>query len=226
MVANRSPQQSVNRVLLVEGQDDKHFVWQLCCLSNGSFCTKRSEHDFFVTLDGKVFQIKEKDNRSELIHSIRPELKESGREVVGVLVDTDADLVKCWEEVREGYSNTEITLPSSPDPAGTVIPAEGHMPKTGIWLMPDNKHSGELEDFVWEMISPDDDVLSLAHCYIDSIPPPRKFRSEKARKAILYAWLAARKEPGRMGAAVSAGDLTIKVPLCLKFIDWLAKLFG
>ena len=44
--------------------------------------------------------------------------------------------------------------------------------------------------------------------------------------AKLYAWLAARKEPGRMGAAVSAGDLVVQGSLCEDFFTWLVKLFG
>ena len=41
----------------------------------------------------------------------------------------------------------------------------------------------------------------------------------------MYAWLAAREEPRRMGAAIGTHDLDIDGPLCQRFVDWLKQLF-
>ncbi len=93
--------------------------------------------------------------------------------------------------------------------------------------MPDNKSPGELEDFALNMIPANDDVWPNSQKYIDDIPQSvRKFNPEKKRKAELYAWLATRREPARMGAAVGAGDLKTDSAVCQNFLAWIVRLFG
>ena len=58
-------------------------------------------------------------------------------------------------------------LPDQPEPSGTII--EGRL-RIGIWLMPDNRSTGELEDFVGSMIPSGDPVWPLSEAYIDGIP--------------------------------------------------------
>ena len=65
-------------------------------------------------------------------------------------------------------------------------------------MMPDNCSVGELEDFVVEMIPPDDLVWPLAQRYIEKIPNPA-FKESKVLRAQLYAWLAARKPLNNWG---------------------------
>lgn len=110
---------------------------------------------------------------------------------------------------------------------GVIIDGKGGVPAVGIWLMPDNGSTGELEDFVIKMIKESDPVWPLAQSYVDNIPDDdRKFSSAKSDKAKLYAWLATRKKPNRMGAAIGAGDLVTETQLNSLFMDWLSKLFG
>ena len=52
---------------------------------------------------------------------------------------------------------------------GSVFPGPRGM-QVGVWLMPDNRSSGELEDFVHDLIPATDPVLPRAKCYIDEIP--------------------------------------------------------
>ncbi len=93
--------------------------------------------------------------------------------------------------------------------------------------MPDNRKSGELEDFVGKLIPEEDPLWPYARQYITSIPKNyRKFKPHKALKAEVHAWLAAQKPPGRMGLAVKAGALTTDVPLAGDFAKWLRDLFG
>ena len=59
-------------------------------------------------------------------------------------------------------------------------------PRVGIWLMPDNASTGELEDFVMQLIPEDDSVWPLSKQYIGEIPQAdRKFREDKTRRAEL-----------------------------------------
>ncbi len=76
------------------------------------------------------------------------------------------------------------------------------------------------------MIPQDDPIWPRSEDYIDGIPPQyRRFKPGKALKAKLYAWLATRKNPKRIGAAIGTGDLNVDGPLAVRFADWLRQLF-
>ena len=196
------------KTLLVEGEDDEHVVERL-----------RSR---FPSIP--EFEIKSKDGLSELLKSISAELKISGQQVVGIVVDADDDFLKCWNDVAVKLKEAGFDPPDQPDPEGTVIPTT---PRIGVWIMPDNRSIGELEDFVKRMIPTDDPVWPLSTKYIENIPcKGRKFAKGKTLKAELHAWLATRRIPGRMGAAIRAGDLNVDGPNCRAFVAWLQKLFG
>lgn len=100
------------------------------------------------------------------------------------------------------------------------------MPRIGVWLMPDNRSPGELENFVAEMIPVGDPVWPLSQDYIDGIPREhRKFADGKTLRAKIHAWLAAREDPRQMGLAIRAHDLEIGGGLCTRFAAWLDGLF-
>ena len=92
--------------------------------------------------------------------------------------------------------------------------------------MPNNMSSGELEDFVAEMIPDGDSVWPRSESYIQSIPEDeRKFGEKKILRAKVHAWLAARKKPGQMGLAIRHNDLDVTGQLSTEFVDWLKELF-
>ena len=199
-----------SRVLLVEGQDDKHVVLHL---------RERRQ----LTLD---FDVVERENVGSLLRTISADINAPGRQVVGILVDANSDLAARWDAVTNRLLDESIEAPQYPDPAGTIIATDGK-PRVGIWLMPDNESSGELEDFVVRMIPGGDQVWPLSRRYIEEIPEAeRKFSEKKKLRAQLYAWLAAREDPRQMGLAIRAGDLEVNSELSQKFIAWLTKLFG
>ena len=67
----------------------------------------------------------------------------------------------------------------------------------------------------------------MAKRYIEGIPPDvRKFTPGKILRAKIHAWLAARREPRKMGAAIYAHDLNAAAPVAMMFTGWLRKLFG
>ena len=130
---------------------------------------------------------------------------------------------------RIAVAYPDMQLPTVPDPNGTIVPEDPAMgsPRIGIWIMPDNRLAGELEDFVIQMIPEGDPVWPRSQTYIADIPAPaRRFEDSKIAKSQVHAWLAARRFPGLMGIAVRDGDLTVDGPLCQRFIAWLNRLFG
>lgn len=93
--------------------------------------------------------------------------------------------------------------------------------------MPDNAATGQLEDFIRELIPEDDPVLPRASNYIKGIPRgERKFKPQKTQRAIIHAWLAAREEPRKMGAAIRARDLDANAVPAEALMAWLRRLFG
>lgn len=196
------------KVLLVEGQNDKHVVRNLC-----------HRHD-----EIPAFCIREKGGIENLLEAISPEIKVSARKAVGIVMDANDDLTARWNAVVHRLRFAGIQPPSVPELAGTVIPG---MPKIGIWIMPDNQSSGELEDFAIKMIPSADLVWPKSKKYIDCIPHQhRKFTDKKITRAKLYAWLATREEPGQMGSAIRKRDLNINGYQSQKFVAWLRRLFG
>jgi len=174
-----------------------------------------------------TFHIVDKGNNTELLKSVPQEVVTRGRKAVGVMMDADADLEERWSQIVERFGEREFVLPETPKLTGTIIsPKQDYMPRVGVWLMPDNSSPGELENFALGMIPAKDEVWELSKSFVDSIPSAkRKFQPNKIDKAKLYAWLATRSEPCRMGAAVGAGDLDPSYPLCSSLLVWLAELF-
>lgn len=196
-----------NYILLVEGQDDKHVVRHLCDSDKAmpKLC------------------IRDKGGIEEVLEDIGLAILTPGCKAIGILVDANDNPDNRWDAVKNRLREEGVIAPSQPDPTGTIIE---HQPRIGVWLMPNNEHAGELEDFVAEMIPGDDPVWPLSEGYINSIPEQdRKFTEKKKPRAKVHAWLATREEPRRMGVAIRAGDLDATGPLCTAFLTWLRRLF-
>lgn len=199
-----------DRILLVEGQDDKHVVRHL-----------RNFHQPMPK-----FCILDKDNVEKVLDSIVPEIRVSGRQAVGILVDANESLADRWKAVAYRLEQVGLKVPRHPEPAGTIIDGTTRTPRVGIWLMPDNTSPGELENFVSEMIPDDDPVWPRSQSYIDGIPKSdRKFTKKKVPRAKVHAWLATREEPRKMGVAIGAQDLHVDGTLSTTFASWLRQLF-
>ena len=139
-------------------------------------------------------------------------------------MDADDNITDRWDSIREEVERaTDIVLRDKPKSEGTIVNMAGSphvdVSRIGIWIMPNNVAGGELEDFAAEMLPSNDPVWPVSQDYINEIPKVYPdFRNHKKTKAEFYAWLATRKLPGAMGAAIGAGDLEIDGPLCKKFL--------
>ena len=196
------------RVLLVEGKNDMHVVRHLCYRNEPM----------------PEFRIQVKENVDSLLEDIGAELKAPGRKVVGILLDANEDLRARWDAVFNRLRNESIEVPySGPDPGGIVVKSN---PRVGIWFMPNNRTSGELENFILEMIPENDPIWPRSREYIDSIPSTdRKFKDKKVLRAKIHSWLATREDPRFMGQAIGTEDLKIDGTLCTTFVEWIKKLF-
>ena len=197
-----------SKLLVVEGYDDQHVVGHLV-----------EKHNTNLN-----FKIKNVDGYPNLLKSISPEIKAPGRERLGFLLDADQNSSAHWARVKKELKQAGVTPPDKLDQNGCIFVGDLTI---GVWIMPDNRSVGELENFFLKMIPAQDPVWPLASQYIDAIPSThRKFQNEKTDKAKLYAWLSSRKKPGKMGAAIGAGDLNLSNQLSMNFLKWLNNLFG
>ena len=196
------------KILLVEGQDDKHVVRHLWNR------LRQSE---------PPFDIVDKGNIDKLLEAIEPEIRAPDRAAVGIVADANDDLDARWAAVSHRLREASIAPSAAPSPDGAIIDGT---PRIGVWLMPDNRSTGEIEDFVQRMIPHDDPAWPLAQQYIRDIPEEaKKFRATKTSRAELHAWLATREKPGFMGSAIGRGDLETDGLLCTEFAEWIERLF-
>ena len=197
-------------VLLVEGPDDKHVIWQIC---NRSPQTP----DFYIQDRGGI---------EPLLDAIGAELNAPERRVLGILTDADDDLPARWAAITNRLAEEGIRAPNHPEDDGVIIETDGK-PRVGIWLMPNNSTDGELENFVAYMIPAGDPVWPLSQQYIDNIPAnERKFAESKTIRAQIHAWLATREDPRQMGLAIRTRDLAVNNPLSQTFLRWISRLFA
>ena len=196
------------KLLLVEGPDDKHVV----------------EHLRRKLAPNLTFHCEDKGGSGPLLDAIDVEIATDGRAALGILMDANDDMAARWQAIGDRLRDAKQKQPAEPERGGTIIDGE---PRVGVWLMPNNSTPGELENFVAELIPENDPVWPLAEQYVDGIPAKhRRFTQGKELRAKLHAWLATRREPRRMGAAIRTAELDVGTPLAGQFVDWLRTLFG
>ena len=202
------------KVLLVEGVDDEHVMKHIC--------TNRG----IPHLD----EVKQHGNDKELLKAIPVQIKLSEEEgdVVGIVIDADTNLSARWQSVRDRLVEVGYPyVPVAPDPNGTILnPPDGSfLPRAGVWIMPDNKTPGILEDFLDFLIPQSDALRAHARCNVDSLPE-QPFSDNDRPKALIHTWLAWQKDPGRpYGTAISARFLDPCLPKANALASWLERLF-
>ena len=198
-------------VLLVEGNDDLHVIANLL-----------QHHNF-----PEVFEILVKNGIDRILETLPVQLKASGIKRVGIVVDADTTAELRWASIRgiliaEGYHNAPIF----PEKAGTIV-SQDDQPRFGLWIMPDNKIPGMLEDFAACSISPDDALCTRARRAVEEIPPEHRLFAERhITKAYIHTWLAWQQDPGTpMGLAITKRYLDATAPEAESFLAWLRRLF-
>jgi hypothetical protein len=144
-------------LLLVEGPDDAHVFYHL---SN------------YYQVDDQ-FTIKSKEGVENLLDSLSTELKRSDLERVGIVIDANTDIDTRWMALQNILLKSgNANLPTTPDPDGTIVNVEqpDRTLVVGIWLMPNNKLPGMLEDFVSFLVPTNDSLWDRAEDCVRQIP--------------------------------------------------------
>ena len=148
-------------------------------------------------------------------------------ERLGIVVDADNSAQAGWQSIRDRLKNSGFTnVPKYPDPAGTIVEQDG-FPRVGVWIMPDNRSPGMLEDYLQVLVPSGDRLLSYAQTCVDKIPEEdRRFGDSRLPKALIHTWLAWQKKPGLpLWHAMLKGYFDIDSPKATDFIAWLNCVF-
>ncbi len=197
--------------LLVEGKNDFHVICSLL------------EH-YNVP---ELFSVEDKEGIDRLLEAFEVELIRIEVEKLGVIVDADTDLSARWQQLRIILKNSGYhKVPLEPNLGGTVIMEDG-LPVVGIWLMPNNKIPGMLEDFVSLLVPQDDLLWPMTDSILQQVMQQEcRFPHNHRMKAQIHTWLAWQEEPGKpMGQAITKHYLDANSLHAQELIIWIRKLF-
>lgn len=159
---------------------------------------------------------------------ISSELKASGIEALGILVDADEDAGNQWARIRNICTNHISGLPDQmPDEGLKIDLPQG--PVFGVWIMPDNRYTGMLEDFLVRLIKEDSrELFEYARdCVVEAKRKGAQFRNNHAIKAEVHTWLAWQENPGRqLHQAVNERILDPQKEASQQFVNWFRSLFN
>jgi hypothetical protein len=121
-----------------------------------------------------------------------------------IVIDADDEPMERWKSITDrlaecGYAEA----PKQPEPC--ILNPPNKKP-VGLWMMPDNGSSGEIETFYEKIIVPGDAGWSHAGHVVDKLPDDVRQFERKLRlplKAQINTWLAWQRDPGlRSGTAI------------------------
>ncbi|MDJ0837056.1 MAG: hypothetical protein QNK37_11110 [Acidobacteriota bacterium] len=111
---------------------------------------------------------------------------------------------------------------------GSVFKHNDGLPSVGLYLMPDHKDNGMLEDLLWENLL-DDEVTEDLRRYAEKVIkglPHRRFTENHQTKALLYSWLAWQKRPGQtMDVTIHGKLLDYDRETPVGFFKWFSRVF-
>ena len=208
------------RKLLVEGGTDKEVIPYLM-EANGVEWPDHPHYPVCISPCGSVDEILKPG-------VIESELRASKLEALGVVVDANGDPVARWEQVRDCCG---IEFPDLPDriPAGGLQMVHSGGPRFGVWIMPDNRDKGMIEDLLVKLIPEGaHDLYELVrNCVAKSRDCGSPFREVHRTKAEVYTWLAWQDPPGlRIHDAVKHAVLKPTAAQSRPFVEWFKTLFG
>jgi hypothetical protein len=202
-------------LLLVEGKDDAIVLSNLLLHHSVPKCCR----------------IKDKVGIENLVATLPTELKTSDLERLGIVVDADLNIEDRWKSLRGALSRSGgVDIPSAPGPGGLVFPMalSDRDLVVGVWIMPNNKLPGMLEDFVRFLVPKERESLwnRAADCLAQIPQQERRFPAERQSKAHVHTWLSWQEEPGTpLGLAITKRYLDADAPYARQLVDWVCRLF-
>lgn len=201
-------------ILLVEGNDDEQVIYQLC-----------NHHEYE---NRERFTVDVTDGYTNLRKQLRVRPKTGNHNILAAVVDADEGIEQRWQSISDALAKAGYdTIPDEPSIEGTILQSVGILPRLGVWLMPNNKDEGILEDFLQSLANEDDALFEKARESVDDIPQEaRLFKNTYLSKAYIHTWLAWQEEPGTpLGLGITKKYLDGDAPTAVAFMNWLRTTF-
>jgi len=213
-------------VLLVEGRSDESFYGSICQTSAIKAAIKVAPPR---TLGGRA---NNKEGVFALLPTLLKQLADGSITRLGVIVD--ADFVA---EHGLGYNRTVARITEivgeygylpvlRRNVSGLLFQSTDGLPDIGLWVMPNNRDDGMLEDWVKSIvISAEAELYDTAVKATASLTSP-KFKPIHTVKAEVATWLAWQASPGRgMEHCITAGLVDQGSVRYVQLISWLTHVF-
>lgn len=133
----------VPRKLLVEGGADKRIIPYL--MEANGVKWPQGREPVRITAQGSVDEILKPG-------VIDAELRTSGREALGVIVDADSDAAARWSAIKAACGPEFDNLPTDIPVGGLNMLHDATGVRFGVWIMPDNRFVGMLKDFLLRLL--------------------------------------------------------------------------
>lgn len=153
---------------------------------------------------------------------------------LGIVADADyvsgGGFGNRWKQLTGCLKKHDYRIPENPPKLPCLGSVFGHsdLPAIGLWLMPNHKNDGMLEDMVHRTVKREDEqqeLLKTAETCVGKLPV-QLFSTYHHTKAVIYSWLAWQKRPGQTLDITVNGDLIdFNSKEMQGLIQWLHKVF-
>lgn len=219
------------RQLLVEGEHDRMFA-EACCEKIGM--KGKIQIGPPSRMPGGANLGNGKGNAIKLLPDLIAQLNDGVVTHLGLVIDADFNetdglgFEKTWDKVTCLLSEHKYAIPPKPDNAsnGFCFTHQDGLKDFGLWIMPDNRCDGILEDFIkGSVIEAERKLLEHACQTVAALPNP-KFKPNRKSKAEVASWMAWQASPGQaLSGAVGARLLDFESGLAWRYTQWLRKVF-
>lgn len=162
-----------------------------------------------------------------LLAQVGVKVRSSTGRAVGFVMDTNDCPQDRWRAVASRLCEVGVDVDAEIPSTGFIGESRQYKTRVGVWLMPDNRRSGALEDFLADLVDPDDRLLSHARKATgEARTLGAEFGEGDTQKAVIHAWLAWQREPGLpYGTAIRARYFTNDTPAADNFVSWFRRLY-
>ncbi|MCK5717207.1 MAG: hypothetical protein KAH77_06930 [Thiomargarita sp.] len=153
----------------------------------------------------------------------------------GIIADADyvsgGGFKERWKTLTKVLQENGYHTPEKPPTlpyTGSIFEHNDGLSPVGLWLMPDHKHNGMLEDFILKTISKEEQRLLLksAEHSLKNLPVTL-FSKYHHSKAMIHTWLAWQKRPGQtLQATINSELINLDSDEMKGFINWLHQVFS
>lgn len=215
------------RILLVEGKLDETFYREIC---------KGKD----LNIDVKVAPPRElgggannKEGVFNFLPTLLSQLADGRLERLAIVVDADYQAEhglgyqRTLDRVTRIVADYRFAPANRSNISGSLFRSEEGLHDFGLWVMPDNRNDGMLENWIKSgIVETENALMRLAESATGQLKEP-KFKPIHREKADVATWLAWQAAPGRAAEyIIQAALLDLQSVQFTQFAGWLSHIFS